>query len=220
MKTVNVHEAKTHLSRLLERAHAGEEIVIAKSGEPYARLVPLSGRQPRRQAGTLKGHVEITDTFFEPLPSDWSGESWVNDRVLLDTHTLLWWAADTKSLTRKVKRLIEDDQTSIYVSAASAWEIATKVRLGKLKWGSTESVESYCIAQRFDLLPISFTDGERAGSWPQEHGDPFDRMLAAQAENAGMAIATNDPKIRIFGVKTFWWLGRKAPDAAANRDTA
>lgn len=66
-------------------------------------------------------------------------------RVLLDTHTLLWWAADTKTLSRKVKRLIEDDRTSVYVSAASAWEIATKVRFGKLKWDSPESVESYCI---------------------------------------------------------------------------
>ncbi|HXV82863.1 MAG TPA: type II toxin-antitoxin system Phd/YefM family antitoxin [Candidatus Binatia bacterium] len=74
MKTVNVHEAKTHLSRLLERAHAGEEIVIAKSGEPYARLVPLPGGQPKRQAGTLRGHIELTDAFFEPLPPDWSGE--------------------------------------------------------------------------------------------------------------------------------------------------
>ena len=121
------------------------------------------------------------------------------DRVLLDTHTLLWWAADTKALSRKVKRLIEDDETSVYVSAASAWEIATKVRLGKLRWESPESVESYCIGQGFDLLPITFADGERAGSWPQAHGDPFDRMLAAQAENTRMPIATNDPKIRIFG---------------------
>jgi prevent-host-death family protein len=75
VKTVNVHEAKTHLSRLLERAHAGEEIIIAKRGEPYARLVPLFGRQPKREAGTLKGHVEITDKFFEPIPSDWAGDA-------------------------------------------------------------------------------------------------------------------------------------------------
>lgn len=73
-KTVNVHEAKTHLSRLLERAHAGEEIIIAKSGEPYARLMPLTDRQPKRQPGTLKGLVELTDDFFEPLPEDWTGE--------------------------------------------------------------------------------------------------------------------------------------------------
>jgi prevent-host-death family protein len=74
MKTVNVHQAKTHLSRLLDRAHAGEEIIIAKSGEPYARLAPLPDRAPKRQAGTLTGSVEIGDTFFEPLPAEWAGE--------------------------------------------------------------------------------------------------------------------------------------------------
>lgn len=74
MKTVNVHAAKTHLSRLLDRAHAGEEIVIAKSGEPYARLVPLQGRAPARQPGTLKGFVEIGAAFFEPLPPGWTGK--------------------------------------------------------------------------------------------------------------------------------------------------
>ena len=128
----------------------------------------------------------------------------MDDRIILDTHALLWWAAHTKALSRKVRRLIEDEQTSVYVSAASAWEIATKVRLGKLKWDSSDSVESYCIGQGFNLLPITFADAERAGSWPHDHGDPFDRMLAAQAENAGMLIATNDPKIRTFGVKTLW----------------
>lgn len=74
MKTVNVHQAKTHLSRLLDRAHDGEEIVIAKSGKPYARLVALQTRQPDRRSGTLKGAVEITKAFFEPLPAGWTGE--------------------------------------------------------------------------------------------------------------------------------------------------
>jgi prevent-host-death family protein len=69
-----VHEAKTHLSRLLERAHAGEEIVISKSGQPYARLVALSGRPPRRESGTLKEAVELGHAFFEPLPAGWTGE--------------------------------------------------------------------------------------------------------------------------------------------------
>jgi prevent-host-death family protein len=64
---VNVHEAKTQLSRLLERAHAGEEIIIAKNGEPYARLVPLE-RPKTRTPGLLKGKVE--DSFFEPLPEE------------------------------------------------------------------------------------------------------------------------------------------------------
>jgi prevent-host-death family protein len=64
---VNVHDAKTHLSRLLERAHAGEEIILAKGGRPYARLVPLESHQERRP-GLVKGR--ITDAFFEPLPEE------------------------------------------------------------------------------------------------------------------------------------------------------
>jgi prevent-host-death family protein len=75
MKTVNVHEAKTHLSRLLERVQAGEEIVIAKGGEPCARLVPLDRKAPKRARGTLKGLVTVGDEFFEPLPPGWGGES-------------------------------------------------------------------------------------------------------------------------------------------------
>lgn len=66
---INVHEAKTHLSKLLERAHAGEEIVLAKAGKPYARLVPLAPiEKRRRQPGRLAGAV-ITEAFFDPLPA-------------------------------------------------------------------------------------------------------------------------------------------------------
>lgn len=77
---VNVHDAKTHFSKLLERAHAGEEIVLAKAGKPYAKLVPLTAAKPRRQPGRLKGLV--TDAFFEPLPPEelklWE-EGWPGD---------------------------------------------------------------------------------------------------------------------------------------------
>ena len=73
MAVINVHEAKTHLSRLLDRAHAGEEVVISKGGRPYARLVPLQTRSPRRERGTMKGLVEVGDRFFDPLPPDWRG---------------------------------------------------------------------------------------------------------------------------------------------------
>jgi prevent-host-death family protein len=74
MKVVNVHDAKTHLSRLLDRAHAGEEIIIAKSGRPYARLVPLSDRQPKRESGTLAGRVALGERFFDPLPAGWTAD--------------------------------------------------------------------------------------------------------------------------------------------------
>ncbi len=67
METVNVHKAKTHLSRLLERAHAGEEVIIAKNGRPYARLCPLE-KPPSRRPGLLTG--EIGDAFFDPLPEE------------------------------------------------------------------------------------------------------------------------------------------------------
>jgi PIN domain nuclease of toxin-antitoxin system len=127
-----------------------------------------------------------------------------DQNILLDTHALIWWAIGARKLSRRIKRLVEKDSTIVYVSAASAWEIATKVRLGKLRWESSESVESYCVSQAFQLLPVSFAHGERAGSWPQKHGDPFDRMLAAQSERERLPIATNDPHIRAFGVETIW----------------
>jgi PIN domain nuclease of toxin-antitoxin system len=126
------------------------------------------------------------------------------ERILLDTHTLLWWALATKSLSGRVKRLIESEETNVVVSAASAWEIATKTRLGKLHWGYADSVERYCIGQGFALLPVAFAHAERAGSWPQPHGDPFDRMLAAQSDIEGLPIATNDSNIKLFGVATIW----------------
>ena len=65
--TVNVHDAKTHLSRLLDRAHAGEEIILAKAGKPYARLLPLAAPVAQRTPGRLKGRLD-TSAFFEPLP--------------------------------------------------------------------------------------------------------------------------------------------------------
>jgi prevent-host-death family protein len=75
---INIHAAKTTLSRLIERAHAGEEIVIARDNEPVARLVPILGSAPNRRPGTLKGVVKVPKAFFDPLPEQelkgWNGE--------------------------------------------------------------------------------------------------------------------------------------------------
>lgn len=65
---INVHEAKTHFSKLLEQAHSGQEIILAKAGKPYARLVPLRTEPGQRQPGRLEGR--ISDDFFEPLPEE------------------------------------------------------------------------------------------------------------------------------------------------------
>ena len=74
--TVNVHEAKTHLSRLMERAHAGEEIILAKAGKPYARLMPLAPVPAQRRPGRLEGQIDTTH-FFDALPAEeleaWEG---------------------------------------------------------------------------------------------------------------------------------------------------
>ncbi len=126
------------------------------------------------------------------------------DDLLLDTHALLWWAAGDEALSKKVARLLEDPEVTIYTSAATAWEIATKVRLGKLKWTSPDSVETYCIGQGFKLMPVTFAQAQRAGSWPQPHGDPFDRLLAAQSKLENIPLATNDPQIKTFGIRTIW----------------
>jgi PIN domain nuclease of toxin-antitoxin system len=125
-------------------------------------------------------------------------------KLLLDTHALIWWATGDRSLSRKVRRLMEDEATSVVVSAASAWEIATKVRLGRLRWIGPVSLEAYCADQRFGVLAMTFAHAERAGSWAQDHGDPFDRMLAAQSEIEGIPMATNDRKISAFGIETIW----------------
>lgn len=75
---VTIHAAKTTLSQLIERAHAGEEVVIARGEVPVARLVPIAGRVPKRRPGTLRGIVRVPDTFFEPLPAEeldaWDGK--------------------------------------------------------------------------------------------------------------------------------------------------
>lgn len=75
---VNVHEAKTHFSKLLERAHAGEEIILAKAGKPYAKLVPIAQERPKRTPGRFAGMFTVDDSaFFDPLPEEelrlWEG---------------------------------------------------------------------------------------------------------------------------------------------------
>jgi prevent-host-death family protein len=70
MRTINIHAAKTHLSRLVEDAAQGEEIVIAKAGKPIARLVPLAPPRPQRRLGVLAGKLRVSDDFDDPLPDD------------------------------------------------------------------------------------------------------------------------------------------------------
>ena len=127
-------------------------------------------------------------------------------RYLLDTHTLLWSFNDAPSLSPRARRLIEAGSNELLVSAASAWEIATKVRLGKLPTGEElVSDFSYYLGQLgCDPLPISHDHAVRAGGLPGEHRDPFDRMLIAQAQMEGLPIISNDRIFDAYHVRRIW----------------
>ena len=127
-------------------------------------------------------------------------------RLLLDTHTLLWWMDDNASLSTTARELIADEANDIVVSAASAWEIATKFRLGKLpKAEVVASDVAGCIADEgFEGLAISVADAERAGRLPGIHRDPFDRMFIAQALRHDLWIVSVDAVFDRYGVSRLW----------------
>lgn len=127
-------------------------------------------------------------------------------RLLLDTHTLLWWWADDPSLPAAVREAISDPESTVLVSAASAWEVATKMRLRRL--ATHEHVVSrfheLVAADAFGHLPITYRHALRAGSYRVDHSDPFDRMLAAQAELESLDLVTIDTAFEDFPVRTLW----------------
>lgn len=126
-------------------------------------------------------------------------------RLLLDTHALLWWATANRSLSARARRAIADRRAEIFVSAASAWEIATKVRLGKLVWPpSAGSVHAYVLGQGFRPLPISLEHAERAGGITIESRDPFDRMLIAQAQAGDLWLVSREESFDAAGVRRYW----------------
>jgi PIN domain nuclease of toxin-antitoxin system len=130
----------------------------------------------------------------------------VTVRVLLDTHTLLWWLDGDRRLSRRARQTVSDEANAVLVSAASAWEIATKARIGKLP-GAVEVAADIvgCLAsQRFESLDITVLHAQRAGRLPGTHRDPFDRMLIAQAQIEDLPIVTNDEVFDGYGVTRLW----------------
>ena len=127
-------------------------------------------------------------------------------RVLLDTHAFLWWLVDSARLSRVAYRAIADEGNDILVSAASAWEITTKHRLGRLPEGATAALDvaASIASQGFEGLAISVADAERAGRLPGPHRDPFDRMLIAQAQGRSLAIVSVDSAFDSYAVQRLW----------------
>jgi PIN domain nuclease of toxin-antitoxin system len=127
-------------------------------------------------------------------------------RLLLDSHALLWWWIDDERLSATARQLIGDEGNEICVSAATAWEIATKQRLGKLAGvpDAATHFEELVAADGFVHLPVTHRHALRAGSYVQDHRDPFDRMLAAQTEIEQLALVTRDPVFSHFSTRTLW----------------
>ncbi len=119
-------------------------------------------------------------------------------RILLDTHVFIWWDSEDRALSGDLREVIADPANEIYVSAASVWEIAIKRRRGKIAFehGINETVAR----NRFLPLPITPDHAEQAGGLPRHHGDPFDRMLVAQAMLEQMTLGTQDAMMRPYGI--------------------
>lgn len=127
-------------------------------------------------------------------------------RLLLDTHTLAWWLLDDPRLSTKARNLLKDPDNELFVSAVSAFEAATKFRLGK--WPEAgpmaTAFEEVMRAQRLPVALITSRHAARAGLMAGAHRDPFDRLLAAQADIEGMVLVTNDARFAEFGTSTVW----------------
>lgn len=117
-------------------------------------------------------------------------------KLLLDTHVLIWWD-EGRRLSSEARRAVNDAE-EVFVSAASAWEVAIKVGRGRLR--PTRTVANATADSGFVELPVTFQHASRVAFLPLHHGDPFDRLLAAQAEVEGLTLVTSDPAFEPYEI--------------------
>lgn len=127
-------------------------------------------------------------------------------KLLLDTHTLIWWLMDAPELSITAREAVATEGNRVFVSSPSAWEIATKYRIGKLPSVAEliDDLVGHIRRERFETLSISVDHAKAAGLLPGRHRDPFDRMLIAQAQLESMRIVTNDAVFRDYGAVVIW----------------
>jgi PIN domain nuclease of toxin-antitoxin system len=125
--------------------------------------------------------------------------------LLLDTHAFLWFATGDTALSTAAQEAIVS-APRVFVSAASAWEVRTKYRLGKLPSAALLAHDLATVVKRlaFEELPVTFADGDLAGALEGAHRDPFDRMMIAQALNHELSLVSNDTVFESFGVTRLW----------------
>ena len=206
-KIGNVAEAKAKLSKLIELALAGEEVIIAKRGKPVARLIPEKPK--KRELGLFDFEIP---TPSSPPPRRGTrrlvlgGRRRRMKRYLLDTHALFFAVARPHRLSSRPAAAIEDPEAELWVSSASAWEAATKYRLGKLPHAEPLLLDYYGSLTRIGALnlPITSAHALLAGSFKADPKDPFGRILAAQAQLENLTLISKDPTLDAFGVRRLW----------------
>ncbi len=119
-------------------------------------------------------------------------------KLLLDTHTLIWWLTNHPTLSQAAKKAISNQDNLVFISAASAWEIAIKKSLGKLT--APDDLEIQIESNNFQPLPITITHGLAIEKLPTHHNDPFDRIIIVQAICESMTVVTRDKKFRLYNV--------------------
>ncbi len=127
-------------------------------------------------------------------------------RLLLDTHALLWTMSASPRLSAAAREAIAEESNEKIVSAASAFEITTKYRLGKLPEFQAIAASFPEVLTEFEHTPlaVTITHAARAGALPHPHGDPFDRILIAQALSEGLTLVSNEKLFDDFGVERIW----------------
>jgi len=127
-------------------------------------------------------------------------------RYLLDTHTFLWWITDDERLSERARAIIADGQSVLYLSAASAWEIAIKARLGRLELANDpeELIPEQMALNHIEGLPVQVSHGFHVFSLPNHHRDPFDRLLVSQSQLEGLPLLTADPNLAQYDVPIVW----------------
>lgn len=121
-------------------------------------------------------------------------------RLILDTHVLLWWLNNNKTLSEQASQAIRESNNLVFVSAATAWEISIKKALGKLE--APDDLEEALLTSRFQSLPITISHALLAGQLPPHHDDPFDRLLVAQSRIERLTLITRDQKQLLYGIQT------------------
>jgi PIN domain nuclease of toxin-antitoxin system len=126
-------------------------------------------------------------------------------KFLLDTHALVWWLEDAERLSAKATQIIGNPEHTILISAVVGWELAIKVKTGKMKPRSIlDGLNRILERESFSELPITLDTAVRAGSLPLHHRDPFDRLLAAQAQSLNVPVLSADAILDRYDIRRLW----------------